>query len=620
MPLLTLMFEKWYGKNTFYETSMQNWFINDNISLELKTLVNETFGNDMFVSFFGWLGILQVSFIGIFILFLALFFPRSGKFTKFLNKLSFEYLLFLLCINTFGIVVTGAVHKDLYDSIFGSNSFSGILNSIYTEYFQVLTNIQQSNSLYFEFVFFFSLVAIAIVFYGVADRFFIANSYDIEFTLLVFLIYIGSLILFVSHNLIEFVLALEIISLGSYALAAYERKSRFSAYAGVQYFILGSIPSGMLIFSLSLMYKTWGTLAIEDLDVILNQNFGLIGQNDLIGLVFENSVREPIQSGVLYSLTDDWILQNQVQNQIYNADTIFSKKIHQINGLFFEKKTEMVLALILVFFNLLFKITAAPFNFWAPSVYGNAPVASVTFMSIYSKIAVIFGMVKLLVTVFSSFYWIIVSLLVFCGVLSIVFGMAGAFAEKTIKRFYVYSSMGHVGFILVAMALSTTDGYSAVFHYLFVYFISSYLMWFILIIMGRSRTNLVHFGVLKYLDKWTATIFALLVFSMSGIPPLGGFFVKLDVLLALLNDSKYYINYLLLLFSVISFFYYLRLIKIIFFDEKKDYARDIHISEERLWIVAVLFLILLFYMFLVQKPLLILENEIIKSFWLNPTI
>jgi len=169
--------------------------------------------------------------------------------------LSFEYLLFLLCINTFGIVVTGAIDNNVYDAMFGQNSFSAFLTSYYTEYFHLLVNIQQNNTLYFEFIFFFSLIAISIVFYGLADRFFIANSYDIEFTLLVFLIYVGSLILLVSHNLIEFVLALEIISLGSYALAAYERKSRFSAYAGVQYFIIGSIPSGMLIFSLSLMYK-----------------------------------------------------------------------------------------------------------------------------------------------------------------------------------------------------------------------------------------------------------------------------------------------------------------------------------------------------------------------------
>lgn len=597
-------------------------FWDNNINATFKTIVDETVGNDIYVSFFGWLGIIEVSMIGIFILFLALFFPRSGKFTRFLNKLSFEYLLFLLCINTFGIVVTGAIDNNLYDVMFGENTLNALLTSYYNEYFQILVNIQQNNSLYFEFVFFFSLIAIAIVFYGLADRFFIANSYDIEFTLLVFIIYVGSLILFVSHNLIEFVLALEIISLGSYALAAYERKSRFSAHAGVQYFILGSIPSGMLIFSLSLMYKSWGTLAIEDLDVLLtNRAISSQLKTELVSLALNNlDETMKIQEPTIFLISDDWILQNQINIQNFNVENFYSQKSNEINGLFFEKKTEMILALILVMFNLLFKITAAPFNFWAPSVYGNAPVASVTFMSIYSKIAVIFGMVKLLVTVFSSFYLIIVSLLLFCGVLSIVFGMAGAFAEKTIKRFYVYSSMGHVGFILVAMALSTTDGYSAVFHYLFVYFISSYLMWFVLILMGRSRTNLVHFGALKYLDKWTATIFALLVFSMSGIPPLGGFFVKLDVLLALLNDSKYYINYLLLFFSVISFFYYLRLIKIIFFDEKKDYTRDVYISEERLWIVAVLFLVLLFYMFIVQKPLLILENEIIKSFWLNPTL
>jgi NADH-quinone oxidoreductase subunit N len=100
---------------------------------------------------------------------------------------------------------------------------------------------------------------------------------------------------------------------------------------------------------------------------------------------------------------------------------------------------------------------------------------------------------------------------------------------------------------------------------------------------------------------------------MSGIPPLGGFFVKLDVLIALLDSSQYYINFLLLFFSVISFFYYLRLIKIIYFDERKDYIRDTYISEDRLWMIAVLFVILLFYMFLVHKPLLTIERNALET-------
>jgi NADH:ubiquinone oxidoreductase subunit 2 (subunit N) len=101
----------------------------------------------------------------------------------------------------------------------------------------------------------------------------------------------------------------------------------------------------------------------------------------------------------------------------------------------------------------------------------------------------------------SSFQHILLGFLLFVGVFSLIFGMAGAFAEKTIKRFFVYSSMGHVGFMVTAMAVSNVSSISAVFHYLFIYFISSYLMWFVLIVMGRSRTNLAHFGSLKNIDK-----------------------------------------------------------------------------------------------------------------------
>lgn len=607
---------------------------------------------DFIFPFFNYLEIFQVSLVGTFILLIALFFPRSGRFTRFLNKLSFEYIVLVLFLNSFDMVIRpysidktreyALNHLGSFDSIYLRESwvsrFVGNADALQTE-------------LFFTKVFiWFSLIALAITFYGLADRFFIANSYDIEFTLLVFLIYIGSVILFLANNLIEFVLALEVITLGSYGLAAYERKSKFSSYSGVQYFIIGSIPSGMLVFSLALMYKAWGTLAFSDIDVLLNDMFksknivepnyapfyahmidkiqpavllkgvmtyeefsseiGALGTY-LIGKV--NLITSRVGLPISNVISLPWGYQERLATHLVDWYSFYGipERLNttMLNSFVGEKQTEMLFALFLVIFNLFFKITAAPFNFWAPSVYGNAPVASATFLSIFSKLAVVFALIKILSILFVHFHDIFLSFLLLVGIFSIIFGMAGAFAEKTIKRFYVYSSMGHVGFMVVALAVSSTTGYAAVFHYLFVYVLSSYLMWFVLVVMGRSRNNLVHFGSLKNIDKWVATAFALLVFSMSGIPPLGGFFVKLDVLIALIDSSQYYVNFLLLFFSVISFFYYLRLIKIIYFDERKDYIRDIHISEERLWMIAVLFIVLLFYMFIVHKPLLVIERE-----------
>lgn len=231
-------------------------------------------------------------------------------------------------------------------------------------------------------------------------------------------------------------------------------------------------------------------------------------------------------------------------------------------------------ALFFLFFNLLFKLTAAPFHVWAPSVYGKAPLASVTFLSIYSKTRVLFLLFKLLTTFLHSFSFFTLIFLIFCGVLSIFVGRVGAFSEKLIKRFFVYSSRGHVGFRLIGLSLTTLEGASSRFHYLAVYILSSFVRWFLLLTMSRSKTHLSHFAELKNTDPFLALIFAFLVFSMSGIPPLGGFFIKLDVLGALLDTSHFFTNYILFFFTVASFFYYLRVIKILFFDAQ-DASRSI---------------------------------------------
>ncbi len=219
-------------------------------------------------------------------------------------------------------------------------------------------------------------------------------------------------------------------------------------------------------------------------------------------------------------------------------------------------------------FNLFFKLTAAPFHVWAPSVYGKSPIASVTFLSIYSKARVLFLLFKFLNTFLHSFSLITLILFFVIGVLSILVGRVGAFSEKLIKRFFVYSSMGHVGFRLVGLGLMSIEGASARFHYLAVYILSSFVMWFTLLTRGRNKSHLVHFSELKSIDPFIALLFAFLVFSRSGIPPLGGFFIKLDILAALLDTSHYFTNYLLFFCTVASFFYYLRVIKILFFDEQ----------------------------------------------------
>jgi len=747
------------------------------------------------------LGAIQVVFLATFILFLGFFFKKTGSFTKFLNKISAIYLVLIALTFTFtiadkmGWISTLELWSPYFGTIFHDCFFIGVT------------------------------LLFAIFFYGIAERFFIATSYELEYPILLFFFYIAAILVISVNTLIEFVLAIEIITLGSYAFAAYVRKSKFSTYGGVQYFIIGSIPSVLLILSTALIYKTWGTFAynelagllwnyseteinnpqdlrilvdldesnkpnyykmFDDMIQLFNVRFGLytldfmnqdvfiralshkipfevsnpeeplfdlkkhkifMGMSEfhlmpyhsvlwrylseyvwmnkleyltLFGRETFNELFEPIQK-ILVHFNDEeragYLDQTLImkfgvdfqamwnvffQNSLWDFE-LFHKNIHVLREFSFEGQvktfhrwakwhpidtinmyplgelydsmecfrwsntnrlmhhgfnnletnairllqeesvnfakwdlealmtlqynysTVTVLSLLLLLTNFLFKLTAAPFQFWAPAIYGRIPVASVTFLSIFSKGLIFFAFLKMFAIFFSSYKIIIAPLFIICGVLSVLFGMIGAFTEKGIKRFFVYSSMGHVGFMLVALSISSFNGISALFHYLPVYIITSFLMWFVLLQMGVRNNNIAHFANLRILNRELAIAFAVVVFSMSGIPPLGGFFVKLDILIALMEDSQFYTNYLLLFFTVASFFYYLRIIKIIFFEdiEKENVivsTSNISLTmnkgryaEERQWLIIILFLILVLYSFVVNKALIDLEMEALKT-------
>jgi ubiquinol-cytochrome c reductase cytochrome b/c1 subunit len=559
---------------------------------------NSLGADSVFFDFFNSLEIIQISFIGCFLLFLGMFFPKSGTFTRFLNRLGAFYLIYLLCNLSFNVIFRPSIANDEFNNI--------------TDFFNY-ANIFQSDSMFNHLFFCYILIMVIIFLYGISDRYFISNSYEIEFPVLVFFLHIASLFLFSVHSLLEFVLAIEIITLGSYGLVAFERKNRFSTYAGVQYFVLGSVPSGLLILSIGLLYKTWGTFAMDDLDLLMgsfSQTTSSLNFWEFYNFFAADSQSLEISNNttnyIFYkNINDDYILQTFDVYSIFEWDNILNEAS--------KYSAITLLALLLLLTNLLFKLTAAPFHFWAPSVYGKAPIPTVTFLSIFSKAMVLFALFKLLFSVFYTFKNIIMPFFIFVSVLSVLLGMIGAFSEKIIKRFFVYSSMGHVGFMLISLSLSSYEGVAASFHYLPVYIITSFLMWFILLHMGSNKNHLTHFAVLRISDPLLALIFALLIFSMSGIPPLGGFFVKLDVLIALLENSRLYTNAILLFFTVASFFYYLRVVKIIFFDNTKIEANSSNISDERLWMIGLLFIILFFYIFLIQKPLLIIQNEALAA-------
>lgn len=625
------------------------------------------FWENTWFHYYNGLEFYQVAFVFLFLLTLALFFPRKGEFTRFINKLSFAYLIFVFWRFSFSTmlhpkkfdvdIITKPWEKIIadievsYDPIvelprrlyfywarLGEQNISEwVMHARLTnsggqfEWLPMFTNLPEEMP-FFKLFAIYAILVVSIFFYGVSDRFFVANSYEIEFTLLVFFSHLGALFLFSVQNFIEFVLAIEIVTLATYALTAFDRRSRFSTHAGVQYFILGSIPSGLLVLGIALIYKSWGTLGFNDLDLLLTNVSESSSYNDPLSKLITEILPAPRGESVSLvnikfnrCITNDPQYMAALTSPEFYAGSYNMAWSSNLDCAFFDANIfsdldavfaaaapysfATLAAIFLIFFNFLFKITAAPFHFWAPSIYGKAPVASVTFLSIFSKAMIFFAIAKFLISIFHAYSFVFLPFLIFISVLSVLFGMIGAFAEKGIKRFFVYSSMGHVGFMLLGLSLSTREGLSATFHYLPVYIITSFIMWFVLMYLGEEKNQLIHFSILKNSNPLLALIFSLIIFSMSGIPPLGGFFVKLDILSALLESSKFYTNYILLLFTVASFFYYLRVVKIIFFDKNSDYSINVYGSEERLWMISLLFIVLLFYLFLIEKPLLEIQLE-----------
>lgn len=685
--------------------------------------------------------VFQIVFVGLFVLFLSFFFAKTGLFTKFLNRLSAFYLLFIAVVFKTSIVpykfssnpeaLRGFVYKQQLDLEWPLTKLSAPFANVadYLEAYKTLlfklnfdvkfisdpnddfgyifekdwmkfynhhwneitetlvkgyTGTFHSNILFREMFYFYILILFVLFFYGVSDRFFIRNSKESEFPILLFSLQISSIILLFSNTFLEFLLAIEIITLGSYVLTAYERTNRFSAYAGVQYFILGSLPSGLLFLSVALLYKIWGSITYNELSWLTTapvtsktfshdfyvshlfeklvywmtpyeypfQHMRFYDDYNTFFFVKDLSVAQRLEDIVTQKnvawrgkmvtsiMGPNWIIDPYVWHKKFQVRLAFdaymsytdTKSLQFIDAfknlyadlpdlelliaLTYNYSSVTIFAILLILFNLFFKLTVSPFHFWAPSVYGKAPLASVTFLSIFSKCVVIFVLFKLLFFVFAGYKMFVIPFIIFCSLLTVLSGMIGAFSENVIKRFFVYSSMGHVTYMLVALAISTFEGVSSSFQYLPIYIITSFVMWFVVLQMGRTKNHIAHFSILKVKDPILGLYFAALIFSMSGIPPLGGFFIKLDVLYALMDSSRFFITFVLLLATVPTFFYYLRVLKVMYFDRLKrlnTLPRTKVIGEERLWLIVILTSFLVFYLFFVEKSLTHVQTECLLS-------
>ena len=412
-------------------------------------LINLNFYNNIFDYIFLNVYIENIIFIFLVLFVLIILFENilTCKKVKFLNFLIF-YMVFLNII--------------LYDPNIILNIYFETKNKYNIWFFTDINFF--SNFFFFISSFFFSLIIL-----GFFDELFIKENKKSEYSLILYLSFFVSNLLIISYDLIEIFLCLECISLCSYVLVGFERQNRLSALAGVRYIILGSFPAVVFILGVSLLYKNFGSFFKNNIEIIMNNIFlyEYSQKNILNWKIFTDNL---VNTNNL--VKTDNLFETFSLNSIYNnyfLENNFNITIYKLNYYYI---ISVELALLLLMINFLFKMTAAPFHVWAPSIYNDAPIASTLFLTVFLKIVLLSFFINFFLATFYSFKFFWGLIIFFVSFLTMFVGMFGAFSEKYIKKFIIYSSMGHVGFMIIGFPFFLIEDYKYIMNYLIYYFIS----------------------------------------------------------------------------------------------------------------------------------------------------
>jgi len=444
----------------------------------------------------------------------------------------------------------------------------------------------------------------------------------IEYSLITQFIIIGGIILLSSNDLITIFLAIELQSYGLYIISTIYRNSESSTEAGLTYFLLGGLSSCIILLGLSFLYINSGTTSLDGLYLIYNI---ITSNNDLFSI---------------------FLLQNnELVNSVSSNMAIFSLNYYQYT---------IQLSLIILSVGFLFKISAAPFHSWSPGVYDAIPTVTTTFVAIIPKISILLLLFDLISsTWYTTFNYSWTSILLFSSFLSLIIGSVLGLTQFKIKRLYAYSTVSHVGFILLALSIHSVESIQAFFFYIIQYSLSNLNAFLILVLIGYTYVNynkktksyesvysiykvykeklnelspIQYIDNLKgyfYLNPLLAISLAITLYSFIGVPPLVGFFAKQMILSSALDNGDIFMCLIAILTSVISAVYYLYIVKHMFF-EKSNFTlnnvlqqiistntqetvsnnvnlynkRNVTLSSPITGLISILSLIILLFMFL----------------------
>lgn len=337
------------------------------------------------------------------------------------------------------------------------------------------------------------------------------NLNKFEYPVLIVLATLGMLMMVSSNNLIALYLGIELQSLALYVLAAISRDSARATEAGLKYFVLGALSSGMLLYGCSLIYGYTGSTSFPEIATAVGD-------------------MEQVSLGLLFGL-------------------------------------------VFLTAGLAFKVSAVPFHMWTPDVYEGAPTSVTAFFAVAPKIAAMALFVRAMFDQFPDIIGQWQQIVIFLSIASMLFGAFFALVQTNIKRLMAYSSIGHVGFALVGLAAGTEQGVQSILIYLAIYLIMNVGAFALILSMRRGDATTEDIGHLAGLSRnrpGMAAALAVFMFSLAGIPPLAGFFGKFYVFVAAIDAGLIVLSVIGVLASVVGAFYYLRIVKLMYFDDPVD--------------------------------------------------
>ncbi len=363
----------------------------------------------------------------------------------------------------------------------------------------------------------------------------ISQIMKIEYPILILSSVLGMMIMISSNDLIVFYMGLELQSLALYVLATFDRDQLKSSEAGLKYFVLSALSSGLLLYGCSLIYGFTGST-----------NFDLIAEK-------LNSSDYALTFGIVFILV-----------------------------------------------GLAFKISAVPFHMWAPDVYEGAPTSVTLFFTMVPKIAALTVFIRFLYVPFLNLIDQWQMILIFLSIASMLFGAIAAIGQTNLKRLVAYSSIGHVGYTLAGLSTGSNEGIQSSVVYFTIYIVMNLGLFSCLLMMKRNNKYFEDLEDLSGLSKnhpLLSLSLLIILFSLAGIPPLAGFFAKFYIFKSVIEQSMYFLAVVGLLSTVVAAFYYLRIIKIMYFDDETEKFDTDHSLWLKFSLTASTLLILIYFIF-----------------------